>query len=172
MEKNTENTSKKNMEKKGAKRNESFERWNRLDSTHGDSVAFLKRGVDWGSTGLESGPKVWKLLKFDPAPWLGTPVQFFWVSLKSTWNSEPIFQDGKFYQYPSIMNCSSSFSRNLDGHVNLNPLCSEEKKLNDDGSPTTVCGQGPPHGWFIFMSPIFHTSHGQVPQKCHGQVLK
>jgi hypothetical protein len=46
------------MEKKGAKRNESFERWNRLDSTHGDSVAFLKRGVDWGSTGLESGPKV------------------------------------------------------------------------------------------------------------------
>ena len=49
---------KKNMEKKGAKRNESFERWNRLDSTHGDSVAFLKRGVDWGSTGLESGPKV------------------------------------------------------------------------------------------------------------------
>ena len=59
---------KKTWEKNGAKRNESFERWNRLDSTHGDSVAFLKRGVDWGSTGLESGPKVWILL-IQPHGW-------------------------------------------------------------------------------------------------------
>ena len=66
MEKNTENTSKKNMEKKGAKRNESFERWNRLDSTHGDSVAFLKRGVDWGRLGWNLVPKsenFWNLIQ-------------------------------------------------------------------------------------------------------------
>ena len=56
--KHGKHSKKKTWEKNGAKRNESFERWNRLDSTHGDSVAFLKRGVDWGSTGLESGPKV------------------------------------------------------------------------------------------------------------------
>jgi hypothetical protein len=59
--KNTENTPKKN----GKERCKENDRWNRLDSTHGDPI--------WSQT----------LKTFDPAPWLGTPVQL-WVSLKGT----------------------------------------------------------------------------------------
>jgi hypothetical protein len=82
-------------------------------------------GIDWiRPMGIQSGPKLWKLL-IQPHGWERQYNYGFLWKVPEILN-EPIFQDGKFYQYPSIMNCSSSFSRNLDGHVNLNPLCSGE----------------------------------------------